>query len=90
MEHIPGKGYGPSARWEQRQDEGQAIPELVKPHGGAEGQPSPWEALSSHLPMPRDGEKNWESHPSEPPSAPATDIFGQGTTLQPCIPRRAR
>lgn len=85
------KGYGPPAWWEERQDGGQAIPELVKPWGGgAGGQPPPREALSSHLPVSRGGERNEELDPSDPPSAPATYIFGRGMMLQPRIPWYAR
>lgn len=84
------KGYGPPAWWEERRDGGQAIPELVKPWGGAGGQPPPREALSSHLPVSRGGERNEELDPSDPPSAPATYIFGRGMMLQPRIPWYAR
>lgn len=75
-------GDGPQACWEQ-QGWRTAVPGQCS-LTGAGGQPQPWEALSSHLPMPRAGERSQELHP-----APATDASSGGRVLQPRIPRCA-
>lgn len=46
---------------------GTSRPQASEASWGGGGQPPPREAPSSHFPMTRDGERNRELHPSEPP-----------------------